>query len=286
MKTIPKFGLAFLALVCAGANAAAVEYDTPGAYIVVIRPMDQWNSDETSAKKLDASFFADETILGYYDDESKAAVNIKSDNGLAPEIRESYPNVKFIGSLGGAGMFVGKPASLTPAEASAFTGVQSRLYESNIYNQGNPKSLPDRINAGQIWSNVLTLATIGIAGKFGGGMAAATSVTLANQVGNIPVSAQKFIIAAKPAKIDFSKYQSIEVRMTAYGMKRFGQVIIAYKHPKTKQAEDAAMLIAVASTGGLDTTKEATMASRSADLADRQAIWDKCVADGKCKNEE
>jgi hypothetical protein len=28
------------------------------------------------------------------------------------------------------------------------------------------------------------------------------------------------------------------------------------------------------------------MASRAADLADRQAIWDKCVADGKCKNEE
>jgi len=286
LKNFAKLAFICCTLLRLGTVEALVEYDTPDAHVVVIRPMDQWNPDESSAKSLDTQFFNEDHHLSYYDVQIGKSVSIASDDGLAKLIRAKYSTINFSSSWGSYAMMIGKPVSLNANEAINFIEIQNQLYETNIYSQGNPQSLPSRISNGHDWSKVLTLATIGLAGAKFGGMAAASSVTFANQIGSIPTDAQKFVIAAKPSKVDFSKYHTIEVRMTAYGVRQFGQVIIAYKRPKTKESEDAALLLAIASTGGLDTTKEAMISARTADRDDRQAIWNKCIVDGKCKGDE
>jgi hypothetical protein len=66
---------------------------------------------------------------------------------------------------------------------------------------------------------------------------------------------------------------------------RLGQIIIAYKGEKTKQAEDAALAQAIVTASGADTTVEAIEESRKKDQTARQAIWDECVAQEKCKDQ-
>ena len=66
---------------------------------------------------------------------------------------------------------------------------------------------------------------------------------------------------------------------------RVGQIIIAYKGEKTKQAEEIALAQAIVTASGADTTIEKIEKSRKEDMVARQAIWDECVAKGECKSE-
>ena len=286
MKMITRLALSSLALTCLNSVAAPVEYDTPDAHIVVIRPMDQWNPDESVAQKLDKNYLRGE-YAGQYSITPKEYFSLWSDEPFANLFRAKYPNKEKGGSVY---IMIGYPAAINPLDTLKFTGGQNAYYVASVLAQGNPITLSNRINTSQIWRNVLTVATIGAAGALGGGNLAGgvAGSSLASQVGDLALDAKQALINVKPLKIDYTKYKQIDVRKTSANgnMGPKGQIIIAYKTEKTQAAEDEALAIGLASTLGFDTTKEATMASRAADLADRQAIWDKCVADGKCKNEE
>ena len=285
MKMITKLALGCAMLTGLSATAAPVEYDTPDAHIVVIRPMDQWIPDASLAKSLDKDYFKDE-YMGQYSVSQKEYFTLGSDEPFAVLFRSKYPNKEFARWRMSIGS--GAPVSVSPTEMANFVNVQNSFYAVSVIAQGNPSTLPARINTNQIWRNVLTLATIGLAGAAGGGnfAAAIAGSPIPNEIASVSSDAQKVIVRAKTSKIDYSKYKNIDARITFANGNIVGQIIIAYKTEKTQAAEDEALAIGLASTLGFDTTKEATMASRAADLADRQAIWDKCVADGKCKNEE
>jgi CO dehydrogenase/acetyl-CoA synthase alpha subunit len=62
-----------------------------------------------------------------------------------------------------------------------------------------------------------------------------------------------------------------------------GEILIAYKVDKTPQAEHEALVKAIVTLTGADTTPEAVQQSRQGDFEKRVALWDACVADGKCQ---
>ena len=87
--------------------------------------------------------------------------------------------------------------------------------------------------------------------------------------------------------LDVSIYQSIDVYNVIQGNNDcFGQVIIAYKNDKTDEAVNAALIKVIVSLIGANTTVDAIKETRSEDITNRQTIWDACVAEGKCKNDQ
>ncbi len=74
------------------------------------------------------------------------------------------------------------------------------------------------------------------------------------------------IVSVQAVPFDFSQYKSVDLRRVVDGQKdRLGQIIIAYKGEKTKQAEDAALAQAIVTASGADTTVEAIEESRKKD---------------------
>lgn len=61
---------------------------------------------------------------------------------------------------------------------------------------------------------------------------------------------------------------------------RLGLVLIAYKDDKTE-----AMIKAIVALSGMTVPIEEIEKNRAEDFANRQAIWDGCVAEGKCQND-
>jgi hypothetical protein len=87
-----------------------------------------------------------------------------------------------------------------------------------------------------------------------------------------------------------SSYKYIDVRRVEEGPHespiRVGQIIIAYKNEKTDESEKTALVKAIVSLTGADTTVADISKAREEDLVKRQAIWDECVALDKCKKED
>ncbi len=269
-------------LVSINTLAAPVEYDTPDAHIVVIRPMDQWFPDAGVEKSLDKEYFSDE-YAGAYWYTDKDYVSLRSDEPLAILFRSKNPNKS--PALWRMSISTRKPIPVQPSQMAQFIKAQNEFYGLSVIARGNPMTLPNRLRTNAIWRDVLTIATIGIGGAVGGGnlAAAVAGSSIPSQFGALALDAQQGIVGVKPLNLDYSKYKAIDLHRVDGG--GVGQIIIAYKTEKTPAIENEALAIAIGSTLGFDTTKEATLAARAADLADRQAIWDKCVADGKCKED-
>jgi hypothetical protein len=154
--------------------------------------------------------------------------------------------------------------------------------------QGNPTTLPDRVRGRKVLGTILAVATTAFAfdklGSIGAQAALGSGLT-----GDVYQVASQYKSALAPLSLnltDFGDYKSVDVRnvTTAYS-DRVGQIIIGYKVDRTPQIEAEAMALAILSVSGLDTTPDQVAAARADDLAARQAVWDACVAEGKCKND-
>ena len=92
------------------------------------------------------------------------------------------------------------------------------------------------------------------------------------------------IPAVLPA-LDTNAYRRIDVRRVDFRPDSPGEIVIAYKTEKTPQAEQDALVKAIVALAAADTTADAVDAARQTDFKERVAIWDACVADGKCEKE-
>ena len=84
---------------------------------------------------------------------------------------------------------------------------------------------------------------------------------------------------------DPTAYKQIDVRTVKFRPEAPGEVIIAYKTDKTPEAEQDALIRAIVTLTAADTTPEAVEKSRQDDFNNRVAVWDACVAEGKCQKE-
>lgn len=272
--------------------AAPVEFDTPDAHIIVMRALDSWSGDkgtsEDSLEKIAAHkcAFLLNTPKGQILGQPTLFQGL-SDNPLvqsvAAELRKSgfqlVNRVEFR-------VDVGTPATASPAEFSRFTQSQRELYKRFVIAQGNPSKLESRVSTNKFFGAILALGTVVVGGeKFG----ALGSETVLNA--GVASDAYGFVASTKAAlspidlpNFDASSFKSIDVRKVVQS-DRIGQVIIAYKNDKTDDAENTALIKAIVTLTGADTTADAIKQARAEDLSKRQAIWDACVAEGKCKNE-
>ncbi|HCI52181.1 MAG TPA: hypothetical protein DE312_02420 [Gallionella sp.] len=180
------------------------------------------------------------------------------------------------------------PVDLNPKEFATFASSQRELYKRTAIADGNPATLHGRVSGRKFFSGILSLATIGIAGeKFGAlGSQTVLNTGVAGDVYQIGASGNAALSPIDLPNFDASGYKSIDVRRVIQGHNdRLGQIIIAYKNDKTEEAESTALIKAIVTSIGADTTVAAIQQARADDLAARQSIWDVCVAEGKCKRD-
>ncbi len=288
-----------MALLSSVAFAGPDVIHTPDADIVVIRPVDVWSGDGSSMEKS-----LNSVINHYYrfdyannNNEHFGAGNHSAFFGSLfgsqnpdPTIVSANDTLKAAGftpNTDGYLFFVQKAVTIQPDELPNLIKVQDYLYKNMVIANGDPASFESRLRWHKIGGNLLALATIGLsAGKLGAdtGTKFALDSGLSNDMYQLG-STMKTAVVPLPVDTNFDpkQYTSVDVRKVVFLPDTVGQIIIAYKVNKTDQVESEALGTAIAATAGFDTTPDDIIKARQADQAARQAIWNECVASGKCK---
>jgi len=279
--------------------AAPIEIDTPDAHIVVMRALDSWSGDESAsedsltevAKHRGGFILASEKgprfdTLGYpmlfgFNSESEG-------NPVVHGVIQALKPFDFKLHQDATNFRVENAATFEPDKFVKFAKYQRDLFKSLVISEGNPATLHSSVSARKFFSGILALGTVAIVGEKYGALGQETILN-----SGIPGDVYQFSSSGRAALTpldtpDFksASYKSIDVRRVIQGNnERVGQVIIAYKTDKTEAVENDALIKAIVSLTGADTTVEAIKQARDEDLSKRQAIWNTCVSEGKCKND-
>lgn len=276
------------------AFATPVEFDTPNAHVIVIRSIESWSGDSSASEKSLNSISKHEggfqleskkgTVLGY----PLLFGGLNEDSvvqGVNTELKKLNYNLTQTGDFT---FKVDKPVAIDPTKYSSFANSQRDLYKLVVISEGNPASLSGRVGVKKFFSGVLSFGLIVLGGEKYGAIGSQTVLNtgVAGDAYQLSASMRSALIPIHLPDIDVSSYKSIDVRNVIQGNNdRFGQVIIAYKNDKTDETENAALIKAIVTLTGADTTVDAIKQARNDDLTNRQAIWDACVAEGKCKKD-
>lgn len=289
------FLLSLISLSSSITQAAPYEFDTPNTHVIVIRPVDSWSADTTSAKNT-LELVEDKKIAYYYFDENNkryigtpAVFSGVSDH---PIIKSTYDQLEKINAgyahHGQDPFTVNKPVSLNPDQLPFFIEAQNNSYKNLVINQGNPADLQSKTDRNKFLGSIAAVAVTALTlGEFGlQGANASLQSGITNDVYHLTSDQRDGIAQVIPLeKHDFSGYSQIEIRKitTAY-KERVGQIIVAYKIPKTPELEKEALVPAIIAASGIQETVEDVNKARLYDLSMRQAIWNDCVTTGNCKN--
>lgn len=280
-----------LTLVAASSFSAPVEYDTEDFHLVVSRPFDSWSGDVSvmdgeldTIRNRRAQFKyspAERHTLGA----GMSVFNGTSSDQVTTDTVALVQSRGFeISQRGGYHWSMGVPAELDPKDYPLLRQAQSALYDELIRKQGEPDQIPGSARARRIFGNVLAIGAIGVgASKFGGTGAYVVTNAFAGDISQLPIKVRQSLAPFDlPAldKFEISKIEVFPVKVNEGGSP--GQVIVAYKTPPSDASRRAALVQALASLTGSDTTPEAIEAARAADLQRRMDYWKACVSAHQC----
>jgi hypothetical protein len=288
MKVFAK--LAVYSAVAIGVSSVAagqVELDTDDAHIIVVRPVDAWSGDaelaEYTMKNLKDRVAAFTLYTGPKTSVSGFTTLFQSVED-APQIKAiqealSARDTK-IGSINKSMHFIIKPVIAVQTEdLPKFFEVEKRFYRNVVINQGNPDTLQTRVKRKKVLGSIASVASlVAMSSAFGlsNGTAIASGLNLPDDVYSAFARLRGTLVPVDVEPSDLSTYKRVEVRRVT-AEDRVGQIIIAYKSDKTEAAELAALVKAVPTLLGADTTPEMAQKARDEDFAKRQAIWKECV---------
>jgi len=300
MKNINLLLAWFPALSCIASfsHAEPVQFDTDDAHVIVIRPVDTWSGNSVTNEYTLAGIKSKKSQFSYVDSNGKKMVGFISES-IFPWNKE-LPNDEVIHkvanefarlgfTLNGQFFFVESPITVQPSDMPTIIAAQESLFKKLVINQGNPTTLPDRIHNKRLGGMLVNVALLLVGADKIGTVASSNIVLssgLSNDVTRLTTQELKSLTAVSSVPFDYSQYRSVDIRKIVPDLPdRVGQIIIAYKGEKTKQAEEIALAQAIVTASGADTTIEKIEKSRKEDMVARQAIWDECVAKGECKSE-
>lgn len=270
-----------------------VQMDIPGAHLVILRQLDVWSGntsalegtlqdvrDKQAGYTVELEPSGEETAAGRY------WIGKPSDNpvmvGAAQALQQLGVKVE-----GGAGrnFKIQRPKPLDPAHYADLRLVNETYLKRLIVSEGDPDQAAAKVSARKFAGGLLSLLTVGVAGaKFG----AVGAETILNT--GIPGDAYQWPLGvphiAAPTllpELDTTGFKQMEVYPVSYIGDIAGEVIVGYTEAKTPEIATDALVHAIVTLSGADTTPEAIEASRAADLAYRKRVWADCVAAGECK---
>lgn len=274
--------------------AQPVELDTDAAHVIVVRPVDFWSGDtsvqqDTLDAIRDRHVSYDIMLDGTRYRGSPLVLQGVSDNPVTLGAQAALAAQQTTLVRKSAYLFhVADATTLAPDDYPKFARAQLDYRQLFVRREGDPRSLPERVRVRNIAGDALSIGALFIPVP-GLGTAAGAQVMansgIAEDLGNVPRPARAALIPAVLPALDTGAYRQIDVRRVDFRPDSPGEIVIAYKTEKTPQAEQDALVKAIVALAAADTTADAVDAARQTDFKERVAIWDACVADGKCQKE-
>jgi hypothetical protein len=290
--------VASIGSIAAVAHAAPIEIDTPEALIVVVRPSDIWSGDTASMEKnLDA--IKDKKFSFTY----KVDGITHNGNPMLFGSLSNHPVVQGVvteiakdgWALGHSenrnSLWVEQAISIKPADMNDFIAAQNEHFRRMVIAQGDPETLSLRTSGKKILGSVLAVGALVVSANklgdaYGSQLAIGTGIT--DDIYRVSFEYKAVVTPTFIENLDLTKYESIDVRRVKTRFQdRLGQVIIAYKQPKSTVLENKLMISAILSLAGVNADTDEIEKNRKADFAQRKAIWNICVSQARpeCKAE-
>jgi len=263
------------------AHAEPVQFDTDDAHVIVIRPIDVWSPNE---------YWNDYVITNFKRNQIRYGVVTESgvkrsgdDDALAKQVSELAKPFGFeVGGFRSIVLAVAKPVSMSAQDMTGFNKAQDEIYGAIVKKAGNPARLTSSTRHQQWLGTALSALTLGIGVKELGSLGIQAAQGPMQDVFSLTMQARKVLVPQPSVPFDYSAYQSIDIRRVTADQVHIGQIIIAYRGEKTAESEDRALAKAIVSVSGADSSLDAIKTAQAKDLADRQALWDACVAAKEC----
>lgn len=276
------------------AHAAPVEFDTAAAHVIVIRPLDSWSGDSSALKHSleslrDRTVSYDVVVAGTRYRGSPLVLQGISDHPVTRGVEATLQGDGFSLVRNASYLFHVLDASpIAPAEYPAFARAQAEYYKRFVERSGDPQTLPARYSVRNLVGNALSIGALFLPSQ-GLGIANGAQVMvnsgLAEDIGRLPRPVRAALVPARLPELDPAIYRQIDVRRVEYKPDTPGEIIIAYRDEKTPEAEQDALVKAIAIVAGAKTTTDAVAAARQTDFQERVSLWDACVSEGKCQKE-
>lgn len=274
--------------------AAPVEFDTPAAHVIVVRPLDIWSGDKSAlASSMDsltdhrASY--DIVLDGKRYRGSPVVFQGVSDTPVTKGVEAALVGTGTrLVSNDKYWFHVGIAATIPAASYGDFAQAQAAYYQQYVIKQGDPRLLAGRTSVRKLLGGVLSLGSLFIPAHAlgtGEGAEAMLNSGLPAAIENIPGPDRAALAPVELPNEDLSAYKTIDVWRVEFKPDIPGEILIAYRNDKTTDAEQDALIKAIVTLTGADTTPEAVGQVRQADFENRVAIWDACVTSGKCQKE-
>lgn len=287
MRTFP-----FLLALALPALAAAepAHFDVDDAHVIVIRPIDGWDPNKTTAEySLDA--LRSKNFGFQYIDAAGAKVVPRSGGLFSGKVATPLSDEVFkimtangFGNKGSHVYFVSGPIKLAPAQMPDFVRAQNQLYRASVAQQGDPTTLSSRIAAKK---TVNLLATVAVS-AFGIDRLGHDAVnlsqysTLYSDISKLTGGASAALLPLPLPAFDFSGFSEVEVRRVTDNAGHVGEILIAYRGPRTAATDQSALAQAIAAAGGVGTTVQEVEAARARNYEQRLAVWSECQSTPGC----
>lgn len=283
------------------ASDAVTEFDTPDTHVMVVRPLERWtgNTDlmEKSLKAvtqhtgcfynlLKTDVYKDSSCKNFFG--SMDTPDSKLVVGTFDQISKIEPKFEYSTPNSGNYLIIQPVVSLTPEEFNVFKKAQDFANVKQKIDDGDPDTLEGRAWSSRAFQTLVQVALTATVMN-NSSLGAQNGFMVANNIG-VPEAAKALAPrvgsalapVSIPALADPSAYQTVDVRRLDVVRPGLGQIVIAYRNPKTPENELAALsqaiAIALAPKGGARAVQDA----RDADLVDRKQFWISCKSDPDC----
>ena len=281
------------------ANAAPVIIDQSDYKLIVMRSIDQWTPDKGALEDALDSYTNKEYKFSIVNEEGReellrTSIFSSSVSGKSTAMMSAYLAAEQAGwktSMNPKFNFrLGPTTSIDGVTANTAIKTQAEAFRAIVIKMGPPDELQSTYFAKKVFGNLLALgASVLSLDKYGGTFAsnAVIGSGLAGDLASLPTALSRNLPLAYPAYSEnLESYKVVDFRVVqglpAGGV---GQVIIAYKVPKTQNIESVAISKALETLIGLDTTAEKIEAARAEDYERRKTIWNACMSDPTCKEQ-
>jgi hypothetical protein len=271
-------------------NAEPAQFDIDDTHILVIRPIDSWDPNKTTAE-YSLNNLRSKSFGFQYIDAFGARIIPRSEgifsNKVATPLSDDVFKIMASNGFGNKGShvyFVSAPVRLEPAVMGDFIRAQNQLYRSAVKQQGDPTTLSSRIAAKKAANLFATvIATKFGMDKFGTDTPSLSQwSTLYSDISKLTGGASTALLPIPLPDYDFSGFQQVDIRRVTDNAGHVGEIIIGYRNPKSLQSEQIALAHAIAAAGGVGTTVEEVESARKQNYEQRLAIWSECQSTPAC----
>lgn len=272
------------ALVAPLSYSQPVQFDTADAHVTVIRPADIWSPSSQSTENIVSRYQLKQ--VRYRLTNEGGSTNSDQDDELARKVKELVKPLGFeVGGFRSLILVIEKPVTLTAEQMPAFLATQDLAFKQTVARAGNPANLASQNRRQQWIAGAFGLVVAGLGVNSFGSVAVQAAQGPAQDAYSVVMRAKQVLTPQPSVPFDYSGYTSVDIRRVKID-DHIGQIIIAYRGEKTESKEVDALSRAIVTASGADSTLDDIQAAQTKDQANRQAVWDACVASGACNNQE